>query len=57
MCIRDRLKDLPPIGDFNTGKHWQMWMGLFIVALVIYAPKGILGLLTRLFARKEARDE
>ena len=50
------FKDLPQIGSFNTGKHWQMWMGLFIVALVIFAPKGILGLLTRAFAKKEAVD-
>ena len=51
------FKDLPQIGDFNTGKHWQMWMGLFIVALIIYAPKGILGLLARAFAQKEADHE
>ena len=51
------FKDLPPIGEFNTGKHWQMWMGLFIVALVVYAPKGILGLLARALADKEAGDE
>jgi branched-chain amino acid transport system permease protein len=51
------FKDLPQIDSFNTGKHWQMWMGLFIVALVIYAPKGILGLLARVFAKKEANDE
>ncbi len=51
------FKDLPAIGNFNTGKHWQMWMGLFIVALVIYAPKGILGLLARAFSRPEPRDE
>ena len=51
------FKDLPAIGNFNTGKHWQMWMGLFIVALVIFAPKGILGLLARAFAKKEANNE
>ncbi len=50
------FKDLPQIGSFNTGKHWQMWMGLFIVGLVIFAPKGILGLLARAFAQKEAND-
>ena len=50
------FKVLPEIGSFNTGKHWQMWMGLFIVALVIFAPKGILGLLSRALAKKEARD-
>jgi len=51
------FKDLPQIGEFNTGKHWQMWMGLFIVALIVYAPKGILGLLARVFAQKEAGNE
>jgi branched-chain amino acid transport system permease protein len=46
------FKDLPaidtPWGRLNTGKHWQMWMGLFIVALVIFAPRGILGLVARI---------
>ena len=51
------FKDLPTVGEFNLGKHWQMWMGLFIVALVVFAPKGILGLLSRLFARQEAHHE
>jgi branched-chain amino acid transport system permease protein len=51
------FKDLPAIGPFETGKHWQMWMGLFIVALIVFAPKGILGLISRLFARKETRHE
>ena len=47
------FKDLPTVGEFNLGKHWQMWMGLFIVALVVFAPKGILGLIGRLFGGKE----
>ena len=51
------FKDLPDLGNFKTGKHWQMWMGLFIVALVVLAPKGILGLIGRLFARKEAHHD
>ncbi|PUE07046.1 branched-chain amino acid ABC transporter permease [Limnohabitans sp. T6-5] len=51
------FKDLPAIGNFETGKHWQMWMGLFIVALIVFAPKGILGIITRIFARKEAHHE
>jgi branched-chain amino acid transport system permease protein len=25
------FKDLPAVGDFRIGKHWQLWMGLFIV--------------------------
>jgi branched-chain amino acid transport system permease protein len=51
------FKDLPDVGEFKTGKHWQMWMGLFIVALIVFAPKGILGLITRIVARKEAQHE
>ena len=46
------FKDLPAIGNFQTGKHWQMWMGLFIVALVILAPRGILGLVAKWLAKK-----
>jgi len=45
------FKDLPEVAGFNLGKHWQLWMGLFIVALVVFAPRGILGLLVRLLKR------
>jgi branched-chain amino acid transport system permease protein len=38
------FKDLPQVGSVNLGKHWQLWMGLFIVLLVTFAPRGILGL-------------
>ncbi len=47
------FKDLPAIGDFETGKHWQLWMGLFIVAVVIVAPRGLLGLGEKWLSRKE----
>ncbi|MDO5692400.1 MAG: branched-chain amino acid ABC transporter permease [Pseudomonadota bacterium] len=50
------FKDLPAIGDFNTGKHWQLWMGLFIVAVIVFAPRGLLGLLER-FGRKGGEHE
>ncbi|PUE48896.1 branched-chain amino acid ABC transporter permease [Limnohabitans sp. 2KL-1] len=49
------FKDLPDVGEFKTGKHWQMWMGLFIVALIVFAPKGILGLINRAFPGKNAK--
>ena len=44
------FKDLPTVGGVNLGKHWQLWMGLFIVLVVVYAPRGVLGLLQRLTA-------
>jgi branched-chain amino acid transport system permease protein len=51
------FKDMPTVGEFNLGKHWQMWMGLFIVALIVFAPKGIMGLINRAFAGKESGHE
>ena len=50
------FKDLPAIGDFNTGKHWQLWMGLFIVAVIIFAPRGLLGLLQRFGGKGGAHE-
>ncbi|HYD77190.1 branched-chain amino acid ABC transporter permease [Ramlibacter sp.] len=46
------FKDLPDIGDFRVGKHWQLWMGLFIVLVVAFAPRGLLGAVERILRRK-----
>jgi branched-chain amino acid transport system permease protein len=51
------FKGLPAIGGFNTGKHWQLWMGLFIVAVIVFAPRGLLGLLARLGLGRKARHD
>ena len=51
------FKDLPTIGKVNLGKHWQLWMGLFIVLLVTFAPRGILGLVEKFMKRKGSRHE
>jgi branched-chain amino acid transport system permease protein len=51
------FKDLPTIGDFRLGKHWQLWMGLFIVLIVAFAPRGLLGMFARVGARKGAGHE
>jgi branched-chain amino acid transport system permease protein len=47
------FKDLPTIGAVHLGKHWQLWMGLFIVLVVAFAPRGLLGVVERLSRRKE----
>jgi branched-chain amino acid transport system permease protein len=49
------FKDLPAIGGFDTGKHWQLWMGLFIVLVVTFAPRGLLGLLELAMRRRRPR--
>ena len=51
------FKDLPQVGSVNLGKHWQLWMGLFIVLLVTFAPRGILGLVEKFMKRKNANHE
>ena len=51
------FKDLPTIGSVNVGKHWQLWMGIFIVLVVLFAPRGLLGLADRLSRRKGNGDE
>ena len=48
------FKDLPQLGSVNLGKHWQLWMGLFMVLLVTFAPRGILGLFEKFLKRKGA---
>ncbi|HET8744942.1 MAG TPA: branched-chain amino acid ABC transporter permease [Ramlibacter sp.] len=49
------FKDLPAIGGFDTGKHWQLWMGLFIVLVVTFAPRGLLGLVERALRRRDTQ--
>lgn len=49
------FKDLPTVGAFKIGKHWQLWMGLFIVLVVLFAPRGLLGLAER-FLRRGGAD-
>jgi branched-chain amino acid transport system permease protein len=50
------FKDLPKIGSVNLGKHWQLWMGLFIVLVVVFAPRGLLGLAERISRRRKDAD-
>jgi branched-chain amino acid transport system permease protein len=42
------FKDLPTLGAVHLGKHWQLWMGMFIVLIVAFAPRGLLGMVDRL---------
>ncbi|WP_151447097.1 branched-chain amino acid ABC transporter permease [Lacisediminimonas profundi] len=51
------FKDLDKIGSFDAGKHWQLWMGIFIVIVVVIAPRGLLGLMEGFMRKKESGDE
>ncbi len=50
--LLELFKDLPTVAGFALGKHWQLWMGLFIVLIVVFAPRGLLGLVQRFTAKK-----
>jgi len=47
------FKDLPQVGPVDLGKHWQLWIGIFIVLVVVFAPRGLLGLAEKLLRRQE----
>jgi len=46
------FKDLPYVGEVHLGKHWQLWMGSFIVLVVVFAPRGVLGVVQAITTRK-----
>jgi branched-chain amino acid transport system permease protein len=52
------LKDLPTVQlfgkDIAIGKHWQLWMGTFIVLVVMFAPRGLMGLAERFLQRNSS---
>ncbi len=59
MLLELGFQGLPAIGALDLGKHWQLFMGGFIVCAVLLLPHGLLGL-PRLAARwlkKESANE
>lgn len=54
--LLETFKDLPALGAVQLGKHWQLWMGLFIVAVVVFAPRGLLGAVERLARPKPGKE-
>lgn len=56
MLLELGLQDLPDAGAIELSKHWQLFMGAFIVGAVLLLPHGLLGL-QRTVARLWARGE
>ncbi len=44
MLLELGLQSLPALGALDLGKHWQLWMGAFIVIAAIVLPNGLVGL-------------
>ena len=51
MLLELGFQGLPKMGELDLGKHWQLWMGTFIVLSSLLLPKGLLGLGASLFER------
>jgi branched-chain amino acid transport system permease protein len=54
MLIELFFQGLPTVGEVNLGKHWHLWMGLFIVLASLFLPRGLIGLGAVLFRRRQA---
>ena len=46
------FKSAPQVGSVQLDKYWQLWMGLFIVLLISFAPRGVLGVIESLSKRR-----
>ena len=51
MLLELGFQGLPKIGGIDLGKHWQLWMGSFIVLASLLLPNGLLGLGATLLRR------
>ena len=60
MLLELGFQDLPAIrtsaGSIDLGKHWQLWMGSFIVLASLFLPHGLLGLGAALAKRLRKSD-
>ena len=56
MLLELGFQGLPKIGVVDLGKHWQLWMGSFIVLASLLLPNGLLGLGASLLRRLRKQD-
>ncbi len=43
MLLELGFQSLPSVAGLDLGKHWQLWMGAFIVIAALTLPKGLIG--------------
>jgi branched-chain amino acid transport system permease protein len=54
MLLELGFQGLPGAGGIDLGKHWQLFMGLFIVLATLLLPNGLIGLARASLARLRA---
>jgi branched-chain amino acid transport system permease protein len=57
LVLELAFQSLPVVGAINLGKHWQLLMGGFIVAIVLALPNGLAGLTRSRDRRNRGDDE
>ena len=55
MLLELGFQGLPEAGGIDFGRHWQLFMGLFIVLATLFLPNGVIGLRS-LLRRRDGAD-
>jgi branched-chain amino acid transport system permease protein len=56
MLLELGLQSLPQGGGVDFGKHWQLFMGAFVVLATLLLPKGLAGIAEALRRREKGGD-
>jgi len=56
MLLELSLQSLPQGGGVDFGKHWQLFMGAFVVLATLLLPKGLAGIAEALRRREKGGD-
>jgi len=57
MLLEIGFQSLPQAGGVDFGKHWQLFMGGFVVLAALLLPNGLIGVLDRLRGRRDESHE
>jgi len=56
MLLEELFKDLPQLGAVDLGKHWQLWLGIFIVLAALLLPNGLIGVAKKLWSMRSLKS-
>ena len=56
ILLEELFKDLPQLGGIDLGKHWQLWMGIFIVLAALLLPNGLIGVAKKLWTIRSSKS-
>ncbi len=57
ILLEELFKDLPQLGALDLGKHWQLWLGIFIVLSALLLPNGLIGVAKKLWSKQSSKRE